>query len=105
MKTTLNIDIAGFEMTKGDKKLTLNDGSKVAINVEYDASEVVEYIKALPQIISVAKDAILDITKAAKEFNAAETENYNARETTSTDNRIREHDAEYAREHRASSES
>jgi len=111
MKTSFNFDLAGFEMTKGDQKITLNDGSKMNINIEYDPSEVLEYIKSLPQIVSVVKDAVNDVIKSAVEFGKAEAAE--RRETSKlraeietnerqqkSDIRIKEADADAAREGR-----
>ena len=75
MKTTFRFKFASLEITKGDQKLTLGEGTSIDVENEYDVSEVVESIKSLPQIISVTKDAVLEIVKAASEFNTQQTEN------------------------------
>ena len=105
MKFGYTINIASVEVTKGQDKISIGEGSNVHLEYEWDKDEMLEGIKSFPQIASAIKDAIIDVVKVAKEYNASETENWNSREKNSTDNRIRERDADYAREHRASSES
>ena len=97
MKNKFTFNFSSFELSQGDKKVTLGEGTSLTVETEYSPEEVIENIKSLPQIISTLKEAVCEVTKAISEFQKGETENSCNMETNRVDNSIRECDAEIKR--------